>query len=304
MEFSEIPDADGDSGGYGRRRVLQLLQGVGVAGLVGAAGCSGDDDGTDDETPTESATPTPTPGPASFTIDSVTPSEVSVPRGGSASVSVTVSNTGGSSGSETAALTMAGEEQDTKSISLGPGEETTVSLAPVTDIAPDEYGFTVEVGDESTTGTLTTIENPNVVVLFTEDWNWGTVWEDEALETPAIDQIASNGVSFDRAFCSSPSCSPSRSAILSGQHFYRTGESAVLWGGYPDDLASYPELLSESDYAVGHTGKGYGPGPNEDKAGSQVESLSALIEDSGEDPFCFWEGTSAAHRDFPTATEI
>lgn len=307
MTSSERPDDGQHARTTSRRRVLQLLRGVGAAGLLGLAGCGGDGDGeTDDGTPTEAGTPTATAtaGPASFTIASATPLEVSAPRGAPASVSVTVSNTGGSSGSRDVVLKMAGQEQDARSVSLGPGEETTVSLDLVTGTLPDEYTVTLDTGDDSATGTLTIIENPNVVVLFAEDWNWGTVRDDPALETPALDQLAADGVSFDRAFCSAPSCSPSRSAILSGQQFYRTGESSVLWGGYPDDLASYPELLDEAGYAVGRTGKGYGPGPNEEKAGPSVGGLSDLIEDSGEDPFCFWEGTFAAHRDFPDATDI
>jgi arylsulfatase A-like enzyme len=302
------------SDAYSRRRILRLLQGVGAAGLVGVAGCSGDDgdetptetDGetpteTDGETPMDSPEATATPaGPASFSITSVDPSELSVPRGSPGSVSVTISNPGGESGTTEVTLEMAGAEID----SIDPGAETTVSLEFRTDTVESEYEFFVSTGDDRAAGTLTITAKPNIVVLFTEDWNWGTVWDDPAVETPALDQLAADGVSFNRAFCSSPSCSPARSAILSGQHFYRTGESSVLWGGYPDDLASYPELMAEAGYAVGRQGKGYGPGPNEDKAGPSVGSLSDLIEDSGDDPFCFWEGTFAAHRDFPDATDI
>jgi arylsulfatase A-like enzyme len=310
MRFSD--DRDGDPGTYSRRRVLQLLQGAGVGGLVGAAGCSGDGDaGTDDETPTEPSTSpastetsdgtiTPTEsGPASFTVTNLSPLEQSAPQGAPASVSVTVSNTGGSSGTRTVMLRMSGSDIDSEDISLDPGEETTVSLDFVTDTIVREYTFSVGTGDDEATGTLTITEEPNVVVLFAEDWNWGTVWDDPAVETPALDGLAENGVSFDRAFCSAPSCSPARSAIFSGQQFYRTSESSVLWGGYPEDLASYPGLLSEAGYTVGHTGKGYGPGPNEDAAGESYGSFEGFLEDRPDDePFCFWQGTGVAHRDF------
>jgi arylsulfatase A-like enzyme len=299
--------------------MLRLLQGVGAAGLVGTAGCVGDGDGgTDEETPTETATgetptetaeeetPTSTPPDTrtvdhdpSFNIVTTSPSEVRIPKGAPASVSVTVSNEGGAGGSREVSLEVVGQEMDATELSLGPGEEDTVSLEFVTDTVPGTYDFTVHAGDDSAMGSLTIIENPNVVVLLAEDWNWGTVWDDPVLETPALDSLAADGMQFDRAFCSAPSCTPARSAILSGQQFYRTGDAAQLYGTYAEDLASYPELLDEAGYAVGRTGKGYGPGGNSDAAGASVESLSDLIEESGEDPFCFWRGPSAAHRGFP-----
>lgn len=305
-------ERDPDSGSYSRRRVLQLLQGVGAAGLVGVAGCTGDDDaGTDDGTPTDPSTsPTPTEtsdgtttptesGPASFTVTNLSPTEQSVPQEAPASVSVTIANTGGSSGTRTVTLRMSGSDLDSEDVSLDPGGETTVSLDFVTDTIVREYTFTIDTGDEQAMGTLTITEKPNVVVLFTEDWNWGTVWDDPAVETPELDGLAAAGASFDRAFSSSPSCSPARSAILSGQHFYRTGESSVLWGGYPEDMPSYPELLKEAGYTVGRTGKGYGPGPNEDAAGEGYGSFADFLDERPEDePFCFWRGTGEAHRDF------
>lgn len=304
MDSSDEPVRESGSPAYGRRRVLQLLQGVGAAGLVGAAGCAGDDEGgTDDGTPTEtssSTTSTPTPaGPASFTVVSVTPTELRVPRGAPASVSATISNTGGSSGSRNVVSKVSGQEIDTRSVSLDPGEETTVSLDLATSTLPNDWTFVVDAGDDKAEGTLTIIENPNIVVLFAEDWNWGTVRDDPAVETPALDGLAADGASFDRAFCSSPSCSPARSAILSGQHFYRTGSGSVLHGSYPEELPSYPGLLEEAGYAVGHAGKGYGPGPNEEAAGPSYGSFSDFLDQRSEsEPFCFWRGPSEAHRSF------
>jgi arylsulfatase A-like enzyme len=298
-----------------------------VAGLVGVAGCSGDGDTGDEtttetDTPTETGVPTDTDDPATaapggeaiFAVFDMDPSESSVPKNAPGEVSVTVINNGDGGGTQSLTLSLDGEEMDTQEVSLKAGEETAVTFRVDTaGLSLGEYALTAESSDDDTGGTLSVIERPNILFLFAEDWNWGTVWDDSALNTPALDQMASDGVAFDQAYCSAPSCSPSRSAVLSGQHFWRTGTSALLWGSYPDELVSYPRVLAEqSDYHVGHGGKGYGPDPDFDESaagepyeeGGDADFGRFLEEREGDEPFCFWEGTFPAHRDFPDETDI
>ena len=52
----------------------------------------------------------------------------------------------------------------------------------------------------------------------------------DVVQTPNFDRVASEGVLFRSAFVSAPSCTPCRSALLSGQDFWRTGRGAVLHG--------------------------------------------------------------------------
>ena len=70
-----------------------------------------------------------------------------------------------------------------------------------------------------------TSEGPrwNVLFAIADDWGWphAGVLGDSAARTPTFDGLAAGGVLFDRAFVSSPSCTPSRNAILTGQHFFR-----------------------------------------------------------------------------------
>src|SRR5262245_36663391 len=78
---------------------------------------------------------------------------------------------------------------------------------------------------------------PNILFAFVDDWGRhagayaqadgpGTV--NDVIRTPNVDRIAREGVLFRRAFVSAPSCTPCRSALLSGQHFWRTGRGAIL----------------------------------------------------------------------------
>ncbi|MGE9291856.1 MAG: sulfatase-like hydrolase/transferase, partial [Puniceicoccales bacterium] len=64
---------------------------------------------------------------------------------------------------------------------------------------------------------------PNILFAIADDWGWphATVYGDREVETPTFDRIADKGVLFNHAYVSSPSCTPSRNAILTGQQFFR-----------------------------------------------------------------------------------
>jgi len=87
----------------------------------------------------------------------------------------------------------------------------------------------------------------------------GTI--NDVVRTPNFDRVATEGVLFRRAFVSAPSCTPCRSALLSGQHFWRTGRGAILQGAIWDgSQPAYPLLLNEAGYHLGETYKVWSPG--------------------------------------------
>ena len=123
------------------------------------------------------------------------------------------------------------------------------------------------------------------------------------VQTPAFDRVAGEGVLFSHAFCSSPSCTPSRGAILTGQDFYRLEEGMNLWSSLPAKFATYPDLLEAAGYHIGFARKGWGPGSLEaggrsrNPAGPRYEDFGAFDRDRPEGvPFCFWFGSSDPHR--------
>lgn len=111
---------------------------------------------------------------------------------------------------------------------------------------------------------------PNIFFAFADDWGRhasafakvdgaGTV--NDAIHTPHFDRIAQEGVLFRNAFVSAPSCTPCRSALISGQHFWRTGRAAILIGAVWDGSnPSYMTMLREAGYHVGATYKVWAPG--------------------------------------------
>lgn len=65
---------------------------------------------------------------------------------------------------------------------------------------------------------------PNFLVLFVDDLGWRHVgYQGGAYETPRIDRLASESMVFTRAYIPAPTCSPSRAALLTGQHPARLG---------------------------------------------------------------------------------
>ena len=150
---------------------------------------------------------------------------------------------------------------------------------------------------------------PNIVVAIADDWGWphASTYGDPVVQTPTLDRLAREGVLFDHAYAASPSCTPSRAALLTGQWHWRLEESANLWGTLRFTYPTYPDVLERAGYHVGLQGKGWGPGRVEpggrahNPAGRSYESLEAFLAARPPGaPFCFWFGSSDPHRDYET----
>ena len=112
-------------------------------------------------------------------------------------------------------------------------------------------------------------DRPNILFLFADDWGrYASIYGEatpgginDVVQTPTFDSIARQGVLFNHNHVSAPSCTPCRSALLTGQHFWRTGTGSILLGAtYPADLPSFPALLRDAGYHIGYTYKVWGPG--------------------------------------------
>jgi N-sulfoglucosamine sulfohydrolase len=111
------------------------------------------------------------------------------------------------------------------------------------------------------TGSRASQKRPNILFCLADDWSGphASIAGDKVVKTPTFDRVARQGVLFENAFVSSPSCTPSRGAILTGQWHWRLEEGANLWSTLPAKFPVYPDLLEEAGYHVGYTRKGWGP---------------------------------------------
>ncbi len=148
---------------------------------------------------------------------------------------------------------------------------------------------------------------PNLLLCIADDASWHHFGAngDPIVRTPVFDRVAREGVNFRHAFTSAPSCTPSRGALLTGQHFWRLGEGANLWSRWPNAAPVYPDLLAQAGYWVGAQGKGWGPGDfrshgrAHNPAGPPVKDFAAFLDSVPPGaPFCFWFGSTDPHRPY------
>lgn len=166
---------------------------------------------------------------------------------------------------------------------------------------------------------------PNILFVISDDQSFphASAYGSDFVKTPAFDRIAEEGILFMNGFAPSPGCSPSRAAILTGRYPWQNEEAGTHASSFPAKYTVLPDLLEESGYWVGYTGKGWGPGDWEESgrirnpAGPAFQdkklepphdyireidysgNFRAFLEQRPEgDPFYFWMGTSEPHRPY------
>ena len=129
------------------------------------------------------------------------------------------------------------------------------------------------------------LERPNILFAFADDWGRqasiyaeieGSGGLNDLAKTPNFDKLAKRGVLFTNASVNAPSCTPCRSAILSGRNFWETGRGAILHGAVWDEkIPTWPLLLQNSGYHLGFTYKVWSPGaPRDAGIGGQANAFS------------------------------
>ena len=68
------------------------------------------------------------------------------------------------------------------------------------------------------------------MLAIADDWSFGHAgaYGDRTVRTPNFDRVAREGALFTHAFTASPSCTPSRAALLTGQAIHRLDDSGNL----------------------------------------------------------------------------
>ncbi len=103
---------------------------------------------------------------------------------------------------------------------------------------------------------------PNFVIILADDMGWGDTsiyGINKEIQTPNLERLASQGVTFTQCYSAAAVCSPSRSAILTGRTPYRNGVWRHLSGNHEAHLRfseiTYPTLLKNVGYQTCHVGK-------------------------------------------------
>lgn len=97
---------------------------------------------------------------------------------------------------------------------------------------------------------------PNLLVIQTDEHHYGTLgcYGGTIVETPHIDWLARTGALATSFYATTPVCSPSRAAFVSGRYPQHT---PVVTNNIPlaDDIVTFAEILRRQGYATGYAGK-------------------------------------------------
>jgi len=99
-------------------------------------------------------------------------------------------------------------------------------------------------------------QRPDIVVFLSDDHTWrdSSVYGSTEIDTPNMARLAQAGMTFDQAFVASPSCAPSRAAMLTG--LYPANNGAEPNHSRPKaDIKKLPAYLQELGYEVVSFGK-------------------------------------------------
>ncbi len=121
---------------------------------------------------------------------------------------------------------------------------------------------------------VTAADRPNLVLIFADDLGWKDTGfgGSDFHETPRLDQLAREGMTFTSGYAAAGNCAPSRACLLSGtytprHHVYAVGSTdrgpkasqrlvpVPNRNGIPRDNVMLADALKAAGYATGHFGK-------------------------------------------------
>jgi len=156
----------------------------------------------------------------------------------------------------------------------------------------------------------------NVLLYVVDDQgtNDAGCYGNGVIKTPGLDKLAGEGTRFTHSFCTSASCSASRSVILSGRHNHATGQYGHQHGynhfvSFPN-IKTLPVLLAGAGYRTISAGKyhvapektyHFQHYPTSNRGGSpaqMAENCRKYIADDDKRPFFLYFCTSEPHRPF------
>ena len=153
----------------------------------------------------------------------------------------------------------------------------------------------------------------NVLLYVVDDQGMGDAgcYGNPEVKTPGLDALAASGTRFDYGFCTTASCSASRSVILSGLYNHANGQYGHQhayhhFSSFPE-VRSLPVMLGEAGYRTLCAGK-YHVAPEEVyhferylKGGApanMAEQCRDFIADDSGAPFFLYFCTTEPHRPF------
>lgn len=175
-------------------------------------------------------------------------------------------------------------------------------------------------------------QQPNILFAIADDQSFPhtSARGDKTIITPAFDALAARGILFNNAFVAAPQCSPSRAAILTGRNIWQLEEAGTHSSYFPKKFPVFTDAIEANGYALGYTGKPWGPGNFKDAGwernpvgpefneikydqvpynGISNKNYTAnfkefMAQKEAGKPFFFWYGAHEPHRKFEAGSGL
>ena len=113
------------------------------------------------------------------------------------------------------------------------------------------------------TSLLRAAEKPSIIIIYTDDQGYGDASCLNAkakFQTPNIDRLAREGLTFTDGHCSDTVCTPSRYGLLTGRYSWRTELKRGVFGAertclIPDNRMTIASVLRKQGYRTAMVGK-------------------------------------------------
>ncbi len=152
---------------------------------------------------------------------------------------------------------------------------------------------------------------PNILYVVCHDLGKHLGCYGAMVESPNLDAFAAEGAKFNRAFCNSPACSPSRACAMTGKYARATGAIGLSHMGWPLRMEerTIVDCLNDAGYETILSGVNHERHPNSDRyqkdltrhwrdwhAGRAIDNaLDYLRNRDGSQPFYLNIGTQQVH---------
>lgn len=103
---------------------------------------------------------------------------------------------------------------------------------------------------------------PHIVLMMADQLRWDCLYGDLGVQTPNLDLLAEEAIVFDRVYCATPLCTPTRSSMFTGKWPHTHGaivnghayEPEKPYGTVGPKHRTVYEVLSEGGYGLTHVG--------------------------------------------------
>lgn len=115
-------------------------------------------------------------------------------------------------------------------------------------------------GCESSLQQASSIDKPNVIIIFCDDVGYADVgvFGAKGYKTPYLDRMAAEGVKFTDFYAAAPSCTPSRVALMTGCYPQRVGLPNVIGPSAKVGISSAEQTIAEVLKPLGYATACYG----------------------------------------------